>query len=78
MTDQGRQGMTPLGRARSLIAVWEQNRMEERVRSNRSGIWTPMIRVLEQGRAATLTLLEEIVTLNATRAPGQMHPNIVV
>ena len=71
MTEQERQeGMRPWGRARGPITVWEQNRMEERARSNRSAIWTPMIRVPGSGRAATLALLEEMATLNATRAPG--------
>ena len=79
MTEQERQeGMRPLGRARVLFAVWEQNGVEERARSNRSGIWTPMIRVPGPGRVATLASLEEMVTLNATRVPGQRHSNVVV
>ena len=37
-----------------------------------------MIRVPNPGRAATLALLEEMVTLKSTRVPGQRHSNVVV
>ena len=73
MTDQERQGgMRPLERARGLIGVWGQVRMEEMMRLRRGDL-DPMIRVLGWGRAATLALLHEMATQNATRTLGPIH-----
>ena len=36
-------------------------------------IRTPMVRVLGQGRVATLALLHEMSTQNVARAPGPFH-----
>ena len=70
MTDLERQGMRPKGRARGLIAVWDQVQREKRGRLKRGGIWTLMIRVLGWSRVATLALLHEMAVRNAVGTPG--------
>ena len=72
--DQERQeGMRPQGRARGLIAVWEQVQREERTRVRRRGIWTPMVGGPGRGRAVRLALMREIIAQNVAVPPG--HPN---
>ena len=66
-----------VGRARGLLVVWEQTRREEETRLRRGNL-APMVRVLGQGRVATLDLLQEIATQNAVSTPGCIHPNPTV
>ena len=75
MNQERQHGMRSLGRARGLITVWELMREEERERLRRGGIWTPMIRVLGQGRVATLALPHEMAAQNVLGnwAPDNRH-----
>ena len=59
-----------MGRARGLIAVWEQTRRKEEMRLRRGGIWIPMSETAGQDRVTTLAWLCEEPTCNAVRAPG--------
>ena len=55
------------GRARGLIAIREEMRRE------RNRLWISTCQTPGHGRAATLALLNEMVTQNA-KAPGFRHP----
>ena len=52
------------GRARGLIAIWEE------MGEGRNRIWMSVGQTPGHGRAATLALMSEMVAQNATRTPG--------
>ena len=69
MTDQNlrpgdSQHVNSRGRARGLIAVWEE------MQQMRNRIWLHACPTPGHGRVATVALLSEMVTQNTIRAPG--------
>ena len=46
-----------VGRARGLLAVWQQARREAEIILRRGGIWSPVSVTPGRGRVATLALL---------------------
>ena len=67
---EGIRPLPPVGRARGLLAIWEQTRREEEMRIRRRDIWSPVSVTPDQGRVATLVLLSEAASRNGVRAPS--------
>ena len=65
--------LPPVGRARGLLAIWQETRREQEIRLRRGGIWSPVSVTPGQGRAATLALLCEVANENTARASSPIH-----
>ena len=74
MMDKDGQGdnryLPQMGRARELIAVWEQTRWQKEMQQRRRGIWSPTNPIVGHGRAETLVLLREAANRNAVWPPN--------